>query len=1005
MTRSFGSRYLIGGLVSWRLFAMLAVVSAFSTFIPARGATPLQVGSSPSTQSSAAQAPSDITVLELGKPIERELGGGRRQSYQVTLSEGQYMKVEIREQGIDVGVSVEFPPGEIIQPWTPLAGGQRIKAVTQVAEISGVYRLDVFAMTKAAPGRYEIRLAELRPATENDRALYEARNLFRDYMRLRDQGKWLEARPLLVRCLEIREKVLGPDDLLVGTTLGFLANSYDYSGDYAAAEPLNLRALKIKEKVLGPDHPNVASHLFDLGVSYRDKGDYLKEEEMQRRAWGILERTQSTETALAGAVLEEFGSINYNKGNYRTAEDYFQRGRVVWEKVLGADHYHLAPSFTFSGRAAYDQGDYAKAETMFQKALILSEKALGQDHSNVTKYRNDLAMLYCTTGDYAQGKALYERSLSAHEQRGTMSYPAVKTTLFGLARCSAAEGNWPEAVKFQSRASEIEEHYIAVNLAVGSEREKQAVVADLSLRSSRNISLQTQFAHDDPNALHLAVTTILQSKGRVQDAVSSNLTALRQRFAPEDHKLLDQLNDLTSQLAKLVLTGPQKLTATEHGQQIKALENQRERLEAEMNQRTVGFYQGSKTITLGAIQAAVPENAALVEFAVYRPFDPKAPDNQKAYADSRYVVYVVRNQGEVQWKELGEARAIDEAIDRLRQALRDPERKDVQQLARAVDNRAMQPLRSLTGDAAHLLISPDGKLNLIPFEALVDEQGHYLTERYLISYLTTGRDLLRMQVVRASKSRPVVVANPLFGEPSDAAPDRPGQAHVKPISTSENRRSVTSGDDLSGFYFAPLRGTAQEARAIQSLFPEAEILTGPQATKTALQRMVAPRILHIATHGFFLAGTTPARVKIENPLLRSGLALTGANLNKGRSHDGILTALEASNLNLWGTKLVTLSACETGVGEVKDGEGVYGLRRSFFEAGTESLVMSLWSISDRSTREMMTAYYAGLKQGLGRGEALRQVQLAMLKRKDRQHPFYWASFIQSGEWANLDGKR
>jgi CHAT domain-containing protein len=102
---------------------------------------------------------------------------------------------------------------------------------------------------------------------------------------------------------------------------------------------------------------------------------------------------------------------------------------------------------------------------------------------------------------------------------------------------------------------------------------------------------------------------------------------------------------------------------------------------------------------------------------------------------------------------------------------------------------------------------------------------------------------------------------------------------------------------------------------------------------------------------------------------------------------------------------VTLSACDTGVGEVKTGEGIYGLRRAFFRAGAETLVMSLWPVSDNITREMMTAYYTGLKQGLGRGEALHQAELFMLKRKGRQHPFYWASFIQSGEWTNLDGKR
>ncbi len=140
--------------------------------------------------------------------------------------------------------------------------------------------------------------------------------------------------------------------------------------------------------------------------------------------------------------------------------------------------------------------------------------------------------------------------------------------------------------------------------------------------------------------------------------------------------------------------------------------------------------------------------------------------------------------------------------------------------------------------------------------------------------------------------------------------------------------------------------------------------------------------------------------------LRSGLAFAGANLRQHRdTDDGILTALEASGLNLWGTKLVVLSACDTGVGEVRNGEGVYGLRRSFFLAGAESLVMSLWPASDYTTRELMTGYYRNLKAGLGRGEALRQVQLDMLKRNPKLHPFYWANFIQSGEWADLNGKR
>jgi CHAT domain-containing protein len=133
--------------------------------------------------------------------------------------------------------------------------------------------------------------------------------------------------------------------------------------------------------------------------------------------------------------------------------------------------------------------------------------------------------------------------------------------------------------------------------------------------------------------------------------------------------------------------------------------------------------------------------------------------------------------------------------------------------------------------------------------------------------------------------------------------------------------------------------------------------------------------------------------------------LAGANLRKSGEDDGVLTAMEMAGLDLWGTKLVVLSACDTGVGEVKNGEGVYGLRRALVLAGSETQVTSLWPVSDEDTRDLMIEYYKALQRGEGRSEGLRQVQLRMLKHKDRQHPFYWASFIQSGEWANLEGKR
>jgi CHAT domain-containing protein len=136
---------------------------------------------------------------------------------------------------------------------------------------------------------------------------------------------------------------------------------------------------------------------------------------------------------------------------------------------------------------------------------------------------------------------------------------------------------------------------------------------------------------------------------------------------------------------------------------------------------------------------------------------------------------------------------------------------------------------------------------------------------------------------------------------------------------------------------------------------------------------------------------------LEHPLLRSGLALAGANRHASEGEDGILTALEVSGLDLWGTELVVLSACETGVGRVLKGEGVYGLRRALVMAGSASQVMSLWKVDDAATKDLMTAYYRHLLSGEGKSEALRRVQLEMVGSSDRGHPYYWAGFIPSGD--------
>ncbi len=494
-----------------------------------------------------------------------------------------------------------------------------------------------------------------------------------------------------------------------------------------------------------------------------------------------------------------------------------------------------------------------------------------------------------------------------------------------------------------------------------------------------------------------------------------SIALLRRRANPQDQALLEQLKAVNMQLAHFVLNNLQETTPAEHKKQIVVLEAQKEKLEASIASRSVEFRVQSQPITFEAVQAAIPANTTLIEFTIYRHED-------KAH----YAAYVLRQKGSIQWIKLGEADAIDKAIFGWRQALRNRDRADVKQMARAVDKLVMQPVRQLLGETKRVLLSPDGALNLVPFAALVDEENRYLVESYEFSYLTSGRDLLRLQVNQDSKQEngqaAMVVANPDFGE---EAKDGKAQERLLKLTYRPGTKAATGeGAVLAGYYFPPLPGTAEEAQALKAIVGDATMLLQTQATEAALKRLNRPRILHIATHGFFLenqspptnegrglklmqlGGAEPMAGRIENPLLRSGLALAGANLRKGNDEDdGILTAQEAAGLNLWGTKLVVLSACDTGVGEVKTGEGVYGLRRALVLAGSETQVMSLWPVSDKGTRDLMIEYYQALQKGGGRSAALREVQLRLLKRPDREHPYYWASFIQSGEWANLQGKR
>jgi CHAT domain-containing protein/tetratricopeptide (TPR) repeat protein len=768
--------------------------------------------------------------------------------------------------------------------------------------------------------------------------------------------------------------------------------------DNVKAEELFRRVVTMKERLVGPTHPSLVGPLGNLAVILYRRRNYQDAEPVFARALAIQEKATGPNHPEVGRIVNNMGLMAWQQKDYSSATELFRRSLEIQEHFYGPESREVAGALGNLGIMAKETGDYKSAESSYQRALTIAEKLYGAEHVEVRQNLESLAILRVDQGNYDGAEPLLKRALAITSSLLGPLHPDAARELRNLARLEWARERPDAALAYMQRETQVEDTHLSLNLSAGSEREKLAFFGPVMGGLDKSVSFYLGTDPDDAAARDLATTMLLRRKGRVFDALADSLGAVRRRSTPDDLVLLDQLASLTSELATLVLNGPQRLTRAEHAARVDALTVRRESIEAQLNNRTAGYERADAT-TLAAVEAAVPPHAALVEFVVYAPYNPRTPiEKQDETVGRRYAVCVIVPGGTPRWKDLGPADAIDAAVAAFRAALRDPKRSDVRALGRALDRRIGEPVRALSGAADRLLVSADGQLDLVPFEALVDERGRYLVERLGITYLTSGRDLLRLQTPRPAGHGLMIVAAPQFGEPETVEAAHP----AKSIASSQTaRRSVTIGRDRSAVYFAPLIGTQVEAQAINALFPRASMLVGARATESAIKQADAPEILHIATHGFFLEDKNA----IPNPLLRSGLALAGANRKPTPDGDGVLTALEASGMNLWGTRLVTLSACDTGVGEVRNGEGVYGLRRAFFLAGAETIVMSLWPVSDSVTREIMTGYYRGLRDGLGRGEALRRVELSMIARADRRHPFYWASFVQAGEWANLSGKR
>ncbi len=815
------------------------------------------------------------------------------------------------------------------------------------------------------------------------------------------QSRYDEARSLTLGAVEVLEQgSAGTEHLAMAVNnLGLI----DYElGDYVRAEASFERALAILEEALGKMHPSLVMPLNNLSRVRLAKGDSIDAIGPLVTAQSILILAHDGPHPQRALVEANLALLWVKVGAYDLALPLVESAIADYEALGLSDHPDTAVALLISAEVMRESGDLTRAADLAGQALEIQEGALGPRHPSLAWSLNALAMIAGEKGDLAFQNETFLRAASIRESGSGADHPELAILLWNLVTGYWQVGQLDLAEQSAARALEIEERNIARVLPSASEQQARAYMDTIDTSAEAILSFQAVRPGVE-STRRLALETVLRRKGRVLDVLAGGLRTLRQQLAQEDRVLVDELMQRRDALARLVLGD--RVAEDD----LDELRDEIEALEREAARRGGLMRAAAAPVTVASVQRALPADSALIEIVAFDAYDPTGVES--SWGEAQLGAFVLRPEGEPDWFALGDAEPIEAAIRALQGALADVSTagEALEAGSREVYDALVAPLGERLEGVERLFIAPDGPVHLVPFAALVAPGGELLVEAFEINYLTSGRDLLRPASRQSSPTASLVMGAPAFDLPgAEPAPHRVGALVGAPS-------------------FGPLPGTRQEAeRVAETLGVRAR--TGTAASESALRSRPSPHVLHLATHGFFLpdeAKTRPDRATErglqmvsttqpgapmdpfrgalagESPLLRSGVVLAGANQQREGEEDGVLTALELAGLDLVGTQLAVLSACETGLGDVEIGEGVYGLRRALVLAGADAQLVSLWKVADDATRDLMIDYYGRRLDGMPHGAALRATQRAMIEGDRYAHPYYWSAFVPIGAGGDL----
>lgn len=761
-------------------------------------------------------------------------------------------------------------------------------------------------------------------------------------MALAELGEWQEAEQCLTDAVTGWTLALsGPDPSSAhGTAMDLLQARYNLAalyvrlGFFNKAEPI-LRDITTGSGV-PPHHPALIRPLAALAC-LTARGAHEPAPGTRELLRGLLEEaslgmesTQGKESPAAAEILMALAALDFSEG--RLAES--------------ADHY--------------------------QFALMIRLQKLGGDHPATLTTLRDQGALFLAQGEIGQARQKFATAAAGFARRLGALHPATAGALEKSALCAAL---------LDRRGEALEQ---AVRLADAHASQRECL---LSFASSSEIAgfYRDGMPWDLPCLLGdapLALRSALLFKGTADEEMT------RQRYLrtralkdPATRQLLLQLQSARSRLRQQTL---QETTASEDSLRSARMDvGEAERAMA----RTVHAHRAApygKDLTLEALRRAVGPSCALVEYLKYRKRTASQPLGQEHYA----AAVLLGGSGQTGFFPLGPCAESDEAVARFHEKVRSPGTpvSEVEEAAHTLHRGLWQPLAGFLNDVREVAVCPEGQLNFVPFAALPDQSGEFVSKLRTVRIIASSRDLLDSGSVAVSGAgtspTALLIGNPFFNDSRALARNESGQ------------RGAEETDPAMPPQLGHLKQAEAEARALQDSLKwggwQSVLLADQEATEEKLTDLLTaappPRLLHFATHGLFQDQRTGGPADV---LARGGLALAGAQTTLNQwflnhtlpaDRDGILLSDEVAALDLHGTELAVLSACRTGAGEALDAEGVMGLRRAFAVAGARSMLVTLWVVEDGGTRELMHAFYEAWLEGRSVPDALRMAQGAALTR-------------------------